>query len=183
MRASDVEREQVVGLLRTAAAEGRLDVDELEERTQAAYAAKTRGELTQLLIDIPAAHLPAPPPRGRVKLPKGPGRAGFTTRWRAPVRRTQAAADVIEFVAPPMRNFGYEMVHCTEAQMVFVREERPWWTYLLAVLVFPLGLLALLYKDRDQVVIDLHDHGDRTEITASGVAPLAVRRALAAMER
>jgi Domain of unknown function (DUF1707) len=43
-RASDAEREHVVGLLRTAAAHGRLTVEELEARTAAAYAAAIRGE-------------------------------------------------------------------------------------------------------------------------------------------
>jgi hypothetical protein len=183
MRASDVEREQVVALLRNAATEGRLDMDELDERTASAYAAKTRGELTELLIDIPAAHLPARQPSGGLKLPKAPGRARFTSRWSAPVRRTQAAADVIEYVAPPMRTHGYDMIHCTEEQMVFARSHRPVWTIVVAVVLFPLGLFALLYQERDHVVIDLREQGDRTEITAGGVAPRSLRRALSAMER
>jgi hypothetical protein len=52
LRASDVDRERVAELLRAAGADGRLDFDELEERLQTAYAAKTHQELEPLLADI-----------------------------------------------------------------------------------------------------------------------------------
>ncbi len=55
IRASDAEREQVTELLKTGAAEGRLTLEELAQRTGAAYEATTRGELEQLKADLPAA--------------------------------------------------------------------------------------------------------------------------------
>jgi len=58
LRASDAERERVVALLRDHGAAGRLDVDELETRVEAAYRARTRAELTPLLEDLPAADAP-----------------------------------------------------------------------------------------------------------------------------
>ena len=58
-RASDRDRETVADRLRTAAAEGRLEPDELEERLSAAYGARTIDELAPLTADLPAA--PAPP--------------------------------------------------------------------------------------------------------------------------
>jgi hypothetical protein len=62
LRASDAEREQLVDALRGHAAQGRLTTEELEERTGAAYAARTRGELVALRSDLPDDHLPAPRP-------------------------------------------------------------------------------------------------------------------------
>jgi Domain of unknown function (DUF1707)/Cell wall-active antibiotics response 4TMS YvqF len=53
-RASDSEREDAVAHLREAAAEGRLDVEELVDRIDAAYAATTREELAPLTADLPA---------------------------------------------------------------------------------------------------------------------------------
>ena len=53
-RASDSEREAAVAHLREAAAEGRLDVEELVARIDAAYAATTREELEPLTSDLPA---------------------------------------------------------------------------------------------------------------------------------
>jgi hypothetical protein len=54
-RASDAEREAIVVRLRDAGAEGRLTIEELAERIDAAYAARTRAELEPLVADLPAA--------------------------------------------------------------------------------------------------------------------------------
>jgi hypothetical protein len=54
-RASDAEREAAVARLREAAGEGRLTVEELAGRIDAAYAATTRAELEPLTADLPAA--------------------------------------------------------------------------------------------------------------------------------
>ena len=67
IRASDAERERVATLLRDHAAEGRLEVDELDERLRRAYAARTRSELDVLTADLPPRlpRRPAPVrPRG-----------------------------------------------------------------------------------------------------------------------
>jgi hypothetical protein len=53
-RASDAEREETVTRLREAAADGRLSVEELAERIDAAYAATTLAELEPLTGDLPA---------------------------------------------------------------------------------------------------------------------------------
>jgi hypothetical protein len=55
MRASQEERDRVVELLRTHAGEGRLDLDELEERVETALSARTRGELDALVADLPVS--------------------------------------------------------------------------------------------------------------------------------
>lgn len=53
MRASDTDRERIVEQLRTHAADGRLTMDEFEERMSAAYEAKTYGALAELTRDLP----------------------------------------------------------------------------------------------------------------------------------
>jgi len=55
MRASDADRERVAEVLRTAASEGRLHLDELDERLAAVYAARTYAELEPITHDLPAA--------------------------------------------------------------------------------------------------------------------------------
>ena len=52
LRASDAERERTADQLRHAAGEGRLTVEELDERLDGAYAARTRGELERLVADL-----------------------------------------------------------------------------------------------------------------------------------
>ena len=53
VRASDEDREQLIAELNEHSVAGRLDTDELERRVQAAYAARTTGELDALRGDLP----------------------------------------------------------------------------------------------------------------------------------
>ncbi|MFC8962999.1 DUF1707 domain-containing protein [Streptomyces sp. NPDC057094] len=60
LRASDADRERVAEQLRDALAEGRLDMEEFEERLEATYKARTYGELTPITRDLPGAAVAAP---------------------------------------------------------------------------------------------------------------------------
>ena len=89
-RASDTEREATVAHLREAGVEGRLDVEELATRIDAAYGATTRAELEPLTADLPAptgAVFDAPPERRAtsfvLSIFGGSDRAG---RWRVAER-------------------------------------------------------------------------------------------------
>jgi hypothetical protein len=53
IRASDKERESVVDVLRDAFTDGRLTLEEFDERTSAAYASKTWADLRELTADLP----------------------------------------------------------------------------------------------------------------------------------
>ncbi|GAA2625216.1 DUF1707 SHOCT-like domain-containing protein [Paractinoplanes durhamensis] len=55
MRTSDKEREQIAEILRAAMTEGRLTLEEGEERLAAVYATKYRDELRPLVADLPDA--------------------------------------------------------------------------------------------------------------------------------
>lgn len=65
LRASDADRDAVAERLRTAAAEGRLDTDELDERLGIALSARTYGELDRVLVDLPS-NVPARRRRAQV---------------------------------------------------------------------------------------------------------------------
>jgi hypothetical protein len=62
VRASDAERERTATTLREHTAAGRLTPEELSERLDAAYAARTVTELDALLHDLPAEAPAAPAP-------------------------------------------------------------------------------------------------------------------------
>nr|WP_308439048.1 DUF1707 domain-containing protein [Streptomyces longispororuber] len=59
LRASDADRERVAEVLRQAVAEGRLDMEEFNERVDAVYRSRTYGELEPLTRDLPTATAPA----------------------------------------------------------------------------------------------------------------------------
>ena len=60
IRASHGDRTEVVVRLQTALSEGRLDLDEFEERTTMAYQARCRFELLPLMADLPEAEPTGP---------------------------------------------------------------------------------------------------------------------------
>jgi hypothetical protein len=108
LRASDADRDRVAEILRDALAEGRLTHEEHSERIDAAYQAKTVGELAPLVRDLPApggstAPRPTAAPRTATPFPSaGPdadadhlvaifGSSIRKGRWRAG-RRTNAFA-------------------------------------------------------------------------------------------
>lgn len=90
MRASDAERERIAEVLREAVAEGRLQMEEFEQRLDAAYKARTHGELEPLIRDLPA-------PGGAV----APVRAGS-----APARTGSAGVDWAERIGGPATSKG-----------------------------------------------------------------------------
>jgi hypothetical protein len=65
MRASDADRDRVLTELGEHFQAGRLTTDEMQERTGKALAAKTTGDLGDLMSDLPELHpaMPAPPAR------------------------------------------------------------------------------------------------------------------------
>ena len=86
LRASDADRERFVETLRQHHVDGRLTADELAERTERAYAARTYGDLDALATDLP----PLPPPAPAAPAP-GPVPADLPPRLRPPGPRQAAA--------------------------------------------------------------------------------------------
>jgi hypothetical protein len=79
LRVSDAERDATLQKLGDHAAVGRLTLDELEERSGQALAAKTRGELATLTSDLPAeAGLPGAGLAGAGAVPAHPRKP---VRW------------------------------------------------------------------------------------------------------
>ena len=85
LRVSDADRETAVARLRVAGGEGRLTLEELAERVERADAARTRGDLEELMADLPVATASAPVEAARrgwiVAVMGGAARKG---RWRPP---------------------------------------------------------------------------------------------------
>lgn len=61
LRVSDADRHQVAEILREAAGDGRIDLDELDERLEATYAARTYADLVPITMDLPDHRAQAAP--------------------------------------------------------------------------------------------------------------------------
>ncbi|GAB3493179.1 DUF1707 SHOCT-like domain-containing protein [Nocardiopsis coralliicola] len=90
---SDAERDAALGRLTAARHEGRITVDEHAERIDAAAAARTRGDLSPLLGD-----LPEPEPAAAPAAPAPDGGAPAPRTGSAPAVRNYAAVTVVMFV-------------------------------------------------------------------------------------
>ena len=97
LRASDAGRERFTETLRQHHVDGRLTADELAERTERAYAARTFGDLDALAVDLPplpsTTPAPSPGPGPLPGQPPGwdPDAPGLPTRMRPTGPRRAAA--------------------------------------------------------------------------------------------
>jgi hypothetical protein len=93
MRASDADRDRAAEVLREAAAEGRLSMEELNERLDVVYAAKTYAELAPATVDLPSS--------GQVQaagLATTPGPSAIANRFGGQAAGTTALAILGGFV-------------------------------------------------------------------------------------
>lgn len=144
LRASDADRQNIVDQLQAAFAEGRLDLSELDERTAAAYAAKTMGDLKGLTRDLP-------PPGTRAELPASaqpapPTRApdDFVDRMKAGVAGLPPWVMPVVAVIVAMNVAGWIVASAVGgAHAVF-----PWWIILIVIWV--VGGRAHRQQQREQ---------------------------------
>jgi hypothetical protein len=80
LRISDADRHKVAEVLRDAAGEGRLDLDELDERLEATYAAKVYADLVPIVIDLPGNQLDLPTGSAPVLRPAATPAGGMVVR-------------------------------------------------------------------------------------------------------
>ncbi|MEU4575410.1 DUF1707 domain-containing protein [Nonomuraea sp. ATR24] len=94
VRASDHDRERVAEMLRVAVSEGRISLEELNDRVDRTYSARTLGELDDVVADLPhpgppsaavaaTAALPAPV-GGALQLHTTSGKLAQVGRWSVP---------------------------------------------------------------------------------------------------
>ncbi|MQA79856.1 MAG: DUF1707 domain-containing protein [Streptosporangiales bacterium] len=110
LRASDADRHEAAEVLRAAAGDGRLDLDELDERLGLVFAAKTRADLEPILADLVTAapSPPVPADSGEpLVLETGSGTIKRSGAWLVPRRiRAQCGSgtvklDFTEATCPP----------------------------------------------------------------------------------
>jgi DUF1707 SHOCT-like domain len=123
LRVSDTERTHVQDRLRVAQEVGQLDIHEFDERVQAAWAARTRGELEQVVADLPA---PPPAPRAPARRVFSDTGGGVTMRVLTIVFLSVLAVNLIV----------WGLVSVTAAAAIY-----PWWIWLAP----PGAALVVLY--------------------------------------
>jgi hypothetical protein len=87
---------------------------------------------------------------------------------------------ILEKLSPGFHKYGYEVLKVSEGMIVFERRRRPAWVPLVAVLAFPVGLLALAVRETQRIVLSFEQHAPgRTLLLVRGTAPRGIRKAFA----
>ena len=90
--------------------------------------------------------------------------------------------EIVTGVSGPLASAGYVLQTQSEQVVTFVRNYRPWFIWVGVVLLFPLGLLFLLYKETATLTVILEPvDGGGTRVRINGKGEPAVRRAFEQM--
>lgn len=156
VRAGDTERDATVQVLRDHCVQGRLTVEEFDERVSRAYVATTRSELDRLVSDLPSPTGSAPAQNAKLWWP---GVAAFHVERVLRARVDRVFEDALRVMVPRMAMAGF----------ILHRERAP-------------RLLEFVSGDGLHVGVVLHRSSDGgTVVAAFGEAPRGVRRAFATL--
>ncbi|MEO3799169.1 DUF1707 domain-containing protein [Nonomuraea sp. B1E8] len=123
MRASDADRDRVAAILREHTAQGRLTMEEFNERLEQLYQTKTYGELARLTSDLPDVDLRNRPAKVESKSVKKGAHPGLVAAWQ-----TWAVASGINWVI-------WLIVSITSSDLVY-----PWPLWVMG----PWGVVLLM---------------------------------------
>ena len=182
LRISDNDRHHVAELLRSAAGEGRLEIDELGERLEATYAAKTYADLVPITSDLPAVtpH-PAPPAPARQGSAL-PATTSYDSSWAVMSECRRQGAWLV-----PERHTAFAMMAGVKIDLREATFSAPE-TLIIAtaimggidiivdprthVIVEGVGIMGEFSQARDKVPAEVT--ADSPVVRVKGVAPMAV---------
>ncbi|GAA2118972.1 DUF1707 SHOCT-like domain-containing protein [Actinomadura alba] len=121
IRASDADRDRVAAALREHCAEGRITMDELHERLETVYAAKTVGALQDVTADLPETdlyELPVPATRKATMAP--------AHRQSGALDRPAARNPLAVYAAVNLVTFTIWLISCVASGSVLF----PWWIFV-----------------------------------------------------
>ncbi len=177
-RASDADRDLVAVRLKRDCVDGRLSFEELEQRLERAIRARTVGELAEVTRDLPSAPTPTPTRSAASKQREPPGILPFSRRLALPSPPSEVRGALLTKIAPPLNENGFGLVQQSPSHLVFENSKRPPWTIIVAVVFFPVGLIALLPDHTERITISLEEFGQgETMMFITGSGPRRVRKA------
>ena len=85
-------------------------------------------------------------------------------------------------VTEPLAGYGYVLTTESELGLTFARQYRPWWVWVLAVVIFPIGVLFLFDPNIATVTVFLEPEEGGTLVRVAGRGEAKVSQAFESME-
>jgi Domain of unknown function (DUF1707) len=186
-RTSDAGRDRAVHELRGHFLAGRFTIEEFEERLAAALVARTEADLSELFFDVPSGLPGSALLRAaawvRACIPALLGAQPFLQSHEFEMRREQLFATAHCHLVPGLIAGGYDLGASIEPSLlVFEASERPAWVPAACVLAFPIGLLSLMVRNNQRVVLAFQETAaGGSRMIIQGVARQPVQRALSTL--
>lgn len=90
--------------------------------------------------------------------------------------------EVLGGITSPLADWGYELTTQSDRTLSYVRQYRPWFIWLGAICLFPIGLLFLLYKQSAALTVVFESTGAGTVVRVNGMGEKRVQRAFEQMQ-
>jgi hypothetical protein len=102
----------------------------------------------------------------------------FTHQWEMDRPSDQVRRDMRSNLPPRLSGWKYRLTAQDETSMAFERTYAPGWTIVLAVILFPIGLLFLLARRTASLVFTIEPDDRATNVTVNGQANNRLRESL-----
>lgn len=90
----------------------------------------------------------------------------------------EAHDEIFGVLGPHLSRWGYRMTQDSPTALMFECRYTSRWTYIPAVLLFPIGLLCLLIKSTGAISVTITQAGNGSLVTVQGQAGRRLRGAL-----
>lgn len=99
----------------------------------------------------------------------------FSYQVESPRSAVEVLAGVLRVWVPRLNHYGYHLTTQSIGGATFQRRYRPWWTIVLAIVLFPLGLLFLLHKRTIHVTFSFVEKAGKTVVSVAGEGERSLR--------
>jgi hypothetical protein len=86
-------------------------------------------------------------------------------------------SELLTGLTEPLNRHGYKLQTQSEAALTYEHKYRPWYVWVLAVILFPIGALFLLISETATITITLEPKGDGTLVGVKGEGSREVEQA------
>lgn len=108
----------------------------------------------------------------------------FDFEFKTPKSSGEVTREVVTLWTGQLANHGYTLTSQSEVAVAYHRTYRPQWTIAVAILLFPIGLLALLATDDATITaaVETDEETGGSTLIVNGKGPKEVEQAFEAMQ-